>query len=520
MNRYLSMFLVLLILPLGMFFHKPQAVYSEPIEEKGERTFYTISMVWYDIWKDQNGWLDKPFGARGINYPHANTLPEQWWKGKYQLVDVKVTPLTETNWISPEIYIRTDRALWEPYTSFAAQYVRYGPNNYSISNSSIQPDLENGKVTYTRIFDLVPEVMDLKEAVIVSPSIRQSIEELGFVIPDVYAEEIEGWRWYAPALIEWKGVPIDELPNLLVGKINPGVEGEANAGTKYTGRAQIINDSDQAFTNVPVGVWNNGWRAKAFLNGKEISTIDIGANETVLIDFEYTAQANKSTIKVVVDAPPLPETITETTKEDNVGEIDVFSKAPPAPPSSSVLTFYTIDQAGHKKLATPQVRPAGTAKWTDWVTATLRPPAPNPPMGTLTSWSITSATITYPKKHPNFVFGNPLPPQGTVQKAMSVNGHTATVGFEQNWGMDGARIYNQITERLMAANPKNYSITANYTISYTYQWQERRRSCSTNSEGKRTCSTYYVTRTGSGTTSGTATGNLLVNGTGVNSLAQ
>lgn len=72
-------------------------------------------------------------------------------------------------------------------------------------------------------------------------------------------------------------------------------------------------------------------------------------------------------------------------------------------------------------------RPAGTAKWTDWVTATLEAPPPRPPRGTLDWWKITGAELTYPKKNPEFTFGTPYSPVGTVTVSMNPNGHKAIV---------------------------------------------------------------------------------------------
>ncbi|KUK11508.1 MAG: hypothetical protein XD50_0291 [Clostridia bacterium 41_269] len=90
---------------------------------------------------------------------------------------------------------------------------------------------------------------------------------------------------------------------------------------------------------------------------------------------------------------------------------------------------------------------------------------------------------------------------------MKPNGHEATVEFQEDWAMDGAKIYNIITKKLMAAEPKYYTLTANYTVWYRYKYTVK-------VNGKRR------TRYGTGTESGMVTGKLLVNGTGVDSLSQ
>lgn len=95
---------------------------------------------------------------------------------------------------------------------------------------------------------------------------------------------------------------------------------------------------------------------------------------------------------------------------------------------------------------------------------------------------------------------------------MEPRGHEATVKFQEDWAMDGAKVYCILTGELMAAEPKNYPITARYTVRYQYSWTE----CDTDSEGN----TYCWTETRIATTSGSITANLLVNGTGVDSSAQ
>ncbi|MEW6697296.1 MAG: PQQ-binding-like beta-propeller repeat protein [Bacillota bacterium] len=306
------------------------------------------------------------------------------------------------------------------------------------------------------------------------------------------------------------------LPNLLVDEFEPGV-GEAVAGQKYTGWVIFCNESTIDLTDIPVAVYNNGWKINLGFD-----TIDLKAGETKKVTFTYTAQSLESKLKAVIDTPPLDNKYVEETEEDNVAEISVTT-GEASPPSNGVLTFQARSQGGkdlYGKYIPPTNRPVNTAMWEDMVTATLKPPAPTPPKGTLKSWSITSATITIPKQHPRFSFGTPYPPVSTETLTMNPGGHTATALFKETWGIDGFNrggspgVYSPIEKKVMAAKPKTYTITANYTIKYTYEWQEKRRSCSTGSNGKRKCRTYYVTKSATGTTSGTATGSLLVNGAG------
>jgi hypothetical protein len=161
-------------------------------------------------------------------------------------------------------------------------------------------------------------------------------------------------------------------------------------------------------------------------------------------------------------------------------------------------------------------RPVDTAKYADIVKAVLKPAPPKPPRGRLVSWEITSATLTYPKRHPDFWFGHPVEPEGTVTVDMAPNGHEATVEFEEYWSLAGAPIYDMSTDQM--APPPYYTITAEYTIRYTYEYEVTHRRTYTDKDGKTRTESWTETVRREATTSGTASGKLLVNGTGVNYL--
>ena len=72
--------------------------------------------------------------------------------------------------------------------------------------------------------------------------------------------------------------------------------------------------------------------------------------------------------------------------------------------------------------------------WSQPITATLSPSVPTLPAGeTLVSWSIASATMSYPKKSPQWAVGLPYYPAGTVQIPMILRGHQAGAMFAENW---------------------------------------------------------------------------------------
>ncbi|MDI6906421.1 MAG: hypothetical protein QMC81_02875 [Thermoanaerobacterales bacterium] len=330
---------------------------------------------------------------------------------------------------------------------------------------------------------------------------------------------LEGWRVYFPAIVAWYGIPKPEV-NLIAVDIDPGVD-EPEPGQKYTGTVTFYNASDMPLEDVPVAFYNGAFRG--YLKddaGNTVTSADFAPGEEKTFNFTWTAPGTgEATLKGVIDTPPLPDNYAETDESDNIVEVRLSVIGPPPPSGPGSLTFTAVSQSGK------YTRPPGTAKWTDWVTATLTVPAPTPPKGTLKSWSITSAKLTYPKKHPWFTFGSPWPPQGTKTINMTPQGHTATAKFQEDWSLNGAPVYaryidgdGELVDEGEVPGETYYPITATYTVHYTYEYQVRHRSCSTDANGHRSCDTWYETKTGSGTDSGTVSGRLLVDGSGVNSL--
>lgn len=185
---------------------------------------------------------------------------------------------------------------------------------------------------------------------------------------------------------------------------------------------------------------------------------------------------------------------------------------PQSQPGNGTLILQAISQDGQT------TRSAGTAKWTDNVTATLKVPEPVPPRGTLDWWQVQSANLLVPQKNPNFTFGTPYDPNSTDNKTIAMtpsgqatpdnpSGTQATGNFPEDWSMDGANVFSVIENQNMAVSPKNFPITANYTIYYQYHYTV----CDPDG-----CETITAT----GTENGSAGANLLVNGSGVNSRAQ
>ena len=298
----------------------------------------------------------------------------------------------------------------------------------------------------------------------------------------------DGSIWYVSVPL---GPPLAQKPDLVAVSIDPGVTG-AEPDSSYTGKVIFKNDSGVKVTGAPVEVRSNGVVVLS-------TTADFGPGETKTFTFTWVVPGSGIVeLKGIINGS---HKIEEATYGNNEVSIRVPVKEKQVSSGPGSLTFQAVSQLRDI------TRPPNTAKWTDWVTATLNPPAPTPPKGWLSWWRVTSAELTYPKQNPEFTFGSPYPPAGTVTVPMNPNGHEATVEFQEDWAMDGAGIYCLLEDRMMAEYPKEYTLTARYTVEYEYCWTE----CDEDS-----CWTECATAS----TSGTVSGNLLVNGTGVDSLAE
>ena len=318
-------------------------------------------------------------------------------------------------------------------------------------------------------------------------------------------------------------VNIDMALNLVALGIHPGVSGEAEPGASYTATVDFKNDSDKTLIGVPVGGFNREYKAiMKDAAGKEIQYVDFAPGEIKSFYFTYsTPDSGLTRIRGVIDTPPLEDRYKEITESDNIVSMDVRIREAVTPVHrDSRLNLQAYSKAGQDVFGNwhgSAARTPFTAKWTDDVKVTLTVDRPSPPRGSLDWWEITWADVTYPKKNPDFQFGDPLPPTGTVEKSMSTPGRglegskSSTTTFEEDWGMDGAQIYNMIRDELMAAAPKNYPISVNFKVTYQYTYTV----CRCDEDG---CVCWSVTKTDSYTD--TARASLTVNGTGVGSYAQ
>lgn len=252
-------------------------------------------------------------------------------------------------------------------------------------------------------------------------------------------------------------------------------------------------------------------------SGKSYSTavdgVKLPAWGKVPVTVKFTVENEPYTVRVKVNPY---ERVLETDYSDNYVDVVVKPVETPLPSGNADLTLYAHSRGGQDirgNYVPPEDRPPGTAKYADVIKATLKIPKPTPPRGHLLWWRVESATITYPRRNPDFTFGHPVEPVGTTTMDMKYSSGRldpdtesaeATAEFEEDWSLAGAPIFDMLTNK-MAPPPTEYTITARYTVEYEYEYVE----C--DEDG---C---YTVRA-KGTDTQTVSGKLLVNGTGINIL--
>ena len=295
-------------------------------------------------------------------------------------------------------------------------------------------------------------------------------------------------------------------PDMYVSVLDPGAT-EVYPGQAYTGHVTFGLAKDYPSpVKGTLTLTNNG----SPIPGVDGQVVEFQPGEEKSYGFTFTGAdgGNKLVAKIHPINPPDDKDWSNNSKEVTVSAVN---QQPSGGNGDLILQAYS--QAGQDVYgnSVPSIeRPAGTAKWTDTVKATLRIPQPAPPRGEVTWWEIKKVSLTYPKRNPEFTFGHPVPPEGTITINMncpsgkidgakkSVN---ATSEFREDWSVAGAPIYDNLTGE-MAPGPTEYTITATYTVHYEYRWWEL-------NEGWRYDDKYETKN---------VSAKLLVNGTGVNSL--
>ncbi|SFF97623.1 hypothetical protein SAMN05660649_00294 [Desulfotomaculum arcticum] len=502
------------------------AAFALPGDQAQEQVIKQEVIVGYfDIWKGDN-WLDtnndgppdepgqtdkltKPF-----NYSASDKLDE------WQITRVEVSypfTLDEYTTAGGRPY-GPDGKLWvDPGTGqqgimswldFQRNYLDYLPQN--LSAQIVNQDLSTGSASVEWGLDLPdpPEnALDLK-----NPQYRQYI---GYE-PSNIGSMVEGWRWYLPAIITWYGVPKEQEMNLAVTITSPPEE--ALAGEAITVTGEITSDSDTPITTL----------VQWYLGSKKVYEGNVTIDKTKDLHFPFTMPDSSTLVTVQVN-PGHNQPPDETTWDDNKDSVTINLSAPVPPPviqTGSGLTFQAVSQYSvvtGKPDTGNSIRQPNTARWTDTVTAYLRPlkvvssvsgndaidytiavAPPKPDIesecGTasynqLDDYSIT-ATLIYPKQNPRYTFGDPVPPKGTDQNydfkhKLPPSGSTLTtelawksqeqaaVGqFKEMWAENGANVESIMHPELNSwiKSPQEYMLTASnisVTVKYTTHYNVR-----------------------------------------------
>lgn len=299
--------LKVLLVVLALIFTLPGLALAAPREQPIKHEIRVVSL---DIWKHTDGrWQDidkcgKPdyYGWKGKTLSRTYTLPEDEWKGKYELTRVVVEyPFTA------EQFEKCGRP--ESWDAFEENVERFKPANYSVTKTD--ENLLEGKVTVKRTMDLEPKLLNLKD-----PKVR---EELG-MNKKSFSNLAEGWRWYLPVLITWYGVPLEPEPSVVVsghylldGCFHDFPQKEGNEYTTYVIRAPIIGPIPEVWPYVYKArfrVYLIGPYPAEKMIGKKVSGVDLPSSgefpKKVLFDSEVSfTKQNQAWVKKFT--MPMPE---------------------------------------------------------------------------------------------------------------------------------------------------------------------------------------------------------------------
>ena len=472
LKRLLVMFLALtLLIP---FVTPLSTATANPGGSGGqEERIVQIRTPYRDVWKHNDGTWQYT-GRPGGSYTQTETLdiPEKFKEGYKNIrVEIKQGPPTKKDNDDPNL---------EP--QYKKDWIAYKKDVLGKSADITNYSVSGYDVTLSFTLPTPPQEMAV--------NIRKEEEAKG----QQFLENIEGWRYYLPFVVYWYATPDKpkELPDFYVKSLTSSTSA-TEEGKKYSGTVTFGLKDYHESVQANLTLTHNGHS----VGGVDGQTVTFNSGEEKTFNFNFTGQNGNSFLLARID----PVGAEDKNPADNQKTLDIPQLERPEPELNAKLTLQavSIDQAVKRK--------PGEAKWTDRVTATLKPDAPIPPRGRLDWWKITKAELYHPKKHKDFTFGTPYQPQGHVLTPMELNEHTATLLFQQNWSMDGTPIYSMIEKKMMTTEkPRAYPIQVNYTIEYQYSYV--------------VCSlTGCYTVTKRATKSSKETANLLVTGTGVDSKA-
>lgn len=288
--------------------------------------------------------------------------------------------------------------------------------------------------------------------------------------------------------------------NLVAVSLDPGT-GQAQPSQTYTATTVFRNDGTSPVNGVDIRAIVNNQPAQFFITGgTPITSINIQPGESVTLYYQWTAPRIGSSLhRVEINRNRVPQ---ETTYDDNYKEATVPVAALANPVGNGDELFFQAypQQSFLNPQENPRNRPPRdpfTAKFTDHVFATLVPnkiisfvssgnlpdytqyiapgPPPNTPCGSysvLDSWEILpSGYVVYPKQHPHWTFGHPLPPDGseTVSLNVSQDSHSAETEFREYWSTANVPRYDIIDKKMVDdQGPESFVIEVHYTVRVNY----------------------------------------------------
>jgi len=282
--------------------------------------------------------------------------------------------------------------------------------------------------------------------------------------------------------------------------IRSGVSGVPVPGQRYTGTVSFTNITKGYLTNVPIGAYNNGYKAVLKDGSSNIVEVsDFGPSETKEFTFQWTLDAlGYSKLEECINVDPLPVVYPEKNYNNNKNSMVVTAAIKPE--SGQELRSRAHQQISIREFqGNPIVeREPNTCKWSDIVrtylyplkgkniqyyitndsdidySKTIAPPRPGGDdecgsYSVLKSWEITEGYISYPKQSSSFSFNNPVWWGEYAQEKLIIDqgGHRGKANWQNWFALDGFPMKNIRTGQYNGP-PKSYNLTCNYTIKVVY----------------------------------------------------
>jgi len=483
--------------------------------EKGQEqiVYQEVIASYFDVWKgddwqdtDSDGKPDKPGERKEVSFTY--TAPGELLKS-YTLTRVEIMEP-----VDKKLYEEAGGRKYLPdgtpgkmeWPVFDGWYNFFAAD---IKGASAElTDAAEGKAEVT--WDIVLEELAKKEAVNLKNSAVRDF--LGLDSGNLWTTMNEGWRWYMPGVLRWYGVP-KTAPDLYVADIDPGTE-ETHPGETYNASVTFgLKDTIDTPAEAKLELTHNGYPVGA-VHGKVV-TFNPGEEKT--FDFTFTGVEGKDSVLTAKILPVDPDT--DIDMSNNEMTVTVPAVGAVTGSGEGELILRAVSPEGYDvwgKWQPSVERPVNTAKYGDTITAYFTAPGPPGSLGRcyrLKNWELKSARIKYPKRHPDFTFGWPKDPVGTVVKDMDIDGNKATISFLEDWSLNGAFLFIA-PENRMVDGPTYYDVTVDYEMLWEYE--KGRRECYTDENWERHCHCVDW-KDYSKTLHKSVTVKLLVNGTAIGS---